>query len=441
MTATADVVVVGAGIAGVAAAYDLAVNRGMERVVIVDPRPPLTLTSDKSTECYRNFWPTRSMVHLMNRSIDLFEEMAKDSGNVFGLNRRGYLFVTGDQSRLAELETSARISSGHGSGPVRLHPRTGTFGDMPDGFDILESAALNVEFPFLTNKAAGALYVQRAGWLSAQQLGSWMLDMVRRRGGALLADEVVGVTLSDDRVIGVELEEGGRIATPTVVDAAGPMAAGVAAMAGLDLPLFSEVHLKVAVKDHLGVIPRDAPMFIWSDPQVIDWDADQKRALIELGRPELVAEMPIFCHGRPEGGSDSPYVLALWEYHDDVREPRWPLPEDPLYPEVVLRGLTTMVPGMSVYLDRLPESVVDGGYYTKTAENRPLIGPAGPEGFHVICALSGFGVMVSAGAADLLGAHVTGGPLPDYADDFLLSRYQDESYIESLALGADSGQL
>ncbi len=30
-----------------------------------------------------------------------------------------------------------------------------------------------------------------------------------------------------------------------------------------------------------------------------------------------------------------------------------------------------MVPGLGVYHDRLPESVVDGGYYTKTRENRP----------------------------------------------------------------------
>ena len=54
---TADVVICGAGIAGVAAAYHLAVRRGVTDVVLVDERPPLSLTSDKSTECYRNWWP------------------------------------------------------------------------------------------------------------------------------------------------------------------------------------------------------------------------------------------------------------------------------------------------------------------------------------------------------------------------------------------------
>ena len=51
-----DVVVCGAGIAGIAAAHALTQTE-LKRVLIVDPGPPLSLTSDKSTECYRNWWP------------------------------------------------------------------------------------------------------------------------------------------------------------------------------------------------------------------------------------------------------------------------------------------------------------------------------------------------------------------------------------------------
>jgi glycine/D-amino acid oxidase-like deaminating enzyme len=151
--------------------------------------------------------------------------------------------------------------------------------------------------------------------------------------------------------------------------------------------------------------------------------------------------MPAFCHGRPEGGTDSPYLLALWEYHGRVQEPVWPVPDDPLYPEVVMRGLATMVPGLRAYADRLPRAVVDGGYYTKTAENRPLLGPAGPEGLHLASGMSGFGVMAAAAAGDLVARHVVGAPLPDYAPGFLLSRYEDADYVGSLASGSESGQL
>jgi glycine/D-amino acid oxidase-like deaminating enzyme len=85
--------------------------------------------------------------------------------------------------------------------------------------------------------------------------------------------------------------------------------------------------------------------------------------------------------------------------------------------------------------------VVDGGYYTKTAENRPLIGPAGPVGFYLATGFSGFGVMVASGAADLLARHIAGGVLPDYADAFLLGRYDDPGYVQSISEGGESGQL
>src|SRR2546429_2973204 len=106
---TAEVVICGAGIAGIAAAYHLAVRRGLTDVVIVDERPPLSLTSDKSTECYRNWWPGPGddMVALMNRSIDLLEELARESGNVFRMNRRGYLFATPDPHPLPRLPLAA----------------------------------------------------------------------------------------------------------------------------------------------------------------------------------------------------------------------------------------------------------------------------------------------------------------------------------------------
>ena len=50
-----------------------------------------------------------------------------------------------------------------------------------------------------------------------------------------------------------------------------------------------------------------------------------------------------------------------------------------LYPDVVLRALSVFVPGIQQYWngaagDKLPRPKVDGGYYTRTPENMPLIG-------------------------------------------------------------------
>lgn len=416
MSRRADVIVIGAGIAGVSVAYHLVVEHGLARTVLVDPLPPLTLTSDKSTECYRNWWPDKPMVGLMNRSIDIFEELSEETE--FGLNRNGYLFVTGREDTMTDLSAQVEAVTDLGATAEALGPEQ-----------------LQAGYPYVTDSAVGAVVVDRAGWFRAQDLGQWMLDRARDAGAQLMPGKVV--TIGGGQV---GLADGTTIATPASVVAAGPLSPEVAACAGLELPLFSELHLKVAFKDHLGVIPRHAPMTIWSDTQRIDWSDEEREGLAGMGRHDVLDEMPVYCHFRPEGGAESPYFVALWEYHGQVVEPSWPLPEDPLYPEVVMRGLTTMVPGLAAYADRLPESFVDGGYYTKTRENRPLIGPSGVDGVHLLTGMSGFGVMVSAGAADLLAGHLLGGPLPDYADAFLLSRYEDPAYVADLDHVA-SGQL
>ncbi|HNP74295.1 MAG TPA: FAD-dependent oxidoreductase, partial [Kouleothrix sp.] len=100
--ASADVVICGAGIAGVAAAYYLAVERGITDVLLVEQGAPLSLTSDKSTECYRNWWPGPgdTMVRFMSRSIDLLEGIARASDNAIRLNRRGYVYATADPAQV-----------------------------------------------------------------------------------------------------------------------------------------------------------------------------------------------------------------------------------------------------------------------------------------------------------------------------------------------------
>src|SRR3954470_11312980 len=120
---SAEIVICGAGIAGIAAAYHLAVKQGMRDVVLVEPGAPLALTSDKSTEAYRNWWPGPgdAMVALMNRSIDLIEEIARATDNRIQLNRRGYLYATADPARVVVLRQAAEEAAALGAGPLRIY--------------------------------------------------------------------------------------------------------------------------------------------------------------------------------------------------------------------------------------------------------------------------------------------------------------------------------
>jgi len=455
---TADIVICGAGIAGISAAYHLSLRRPSLRILLADPGPPLGLTSDKSTEAYRNWWPgpDDAMVRLMNRSIDGMEELARSCGNAFRMNRRGYLYVTADPARAEQLLQAAEQAARFGAGPIRRHegspadppylpsPPEG-FEGVPDGVDVFrDPAEIRRRFPYLSERAVAVLHVRRCGWLSAHHLGMLLLEQARARGVVLRTARVVGVETSGGRVRAVRLAAPGReerVEAGCLVNAAGPFFNEVNRMLGVELPVFCERHRKMMFRDTARVIPRDAPLVIWADPQRLPWSEEEREMLVEMGRSDLLEVLPGGAHLRPEGGAESPYVLMLWPYEARPVEPVFPLPEDPLFPEVVLRGLTAMIPGLAVYWGRMPRPVVDGGYYVRTPENRPLIGPLPVEGAYGIGALSGFGVMAAMAAGELLAAHVLGEPLPDYAPAFTPDRYERPDYRARLRDWGETWQL
>lgn len=450
---SADVVICGAGIAGISAAYHLAARSGVKRVLLVDDRPPLSLTSDKSTEAYRNWWPGPGdhMVRFMNRSIDLLEELAHASDNRFLMNRRGYAFLTADEATAHQMHQDAVATSRLGAGPLRAHPGPTPyspapaegFQGQPDGADLLLDAALIQEhFPFVSPDTVALLHPRRCGWLSAQQLGMYLLQQARAHGVQLLEGRVGDVTVRRGRVR--EIHVGQQcISAGAFVIAAGPLIADVARLIDVDLPVFNELHGKISFDDYLNVIPRGAPLMIWNDPLHLVWSDEERE---ELATDEetrwLLDAFPAGVHFRPEGGEHSSVLLALWTYDVEVMEPTWPLHFEPFYPEIIVRGLARMAPGLAQYVGRLRNLYIDGGYYCKTRENRPLISPLPVEGAYVIGALSGYGIMASQAAAELLAAHVTGATLPDYAPAFRLSRYEDPDYVALLDdWGSGAGQL
>lgn len=451
----AQAVVCGAGIAGIAAAHALVRDGGMRDVIIVDAGPPLSLTSDKSTECYRNWWPGPgdAMAALSNRSISLMEALANTTGNAIRMDRRGYLYLSANPASVASLAASAHESCALGAGALRVHessghgyqPRRGDgFAGQPDGADlILDTAMIHEHFPYLAREVCVALHVRRAGALSAQQLGMLMLEQARAGGARLLTGQLEQVRINDAQLSGVAVRTGeGMLAidTPVLVDAAGPYLADVARLAGVDLPVACERHAKLTFDERAGVIPRDAPLSIWCDPTQLAWSEDERAALTaDADGAALLATFPPGVHGRPVGAGRS--MLMYWTYHCPVETPRFPVTWDPHYPEIVLRGMSVMIPGLATYHAHMPGVFVDGGYYTKTRENRPLIGPTPVHGLFLCGAFSGFGIMSAMGAGELLAAHVRGAPLPSYADAFALARYDDPAYCAKLDGLAASGQI
>jgi glycine/D-amino acid oxidase-like deaminating enzyme len=394
----------------------------------------------------------------MNRSIDLLEQLAAESDNYFNMSRRGYVFLTARPEQARVMERTANEISGLGAGPIRTYRGRPEDPVYPPcslrGYDpgligaelVLDPARVRKQYPFINETAIAMLHVRRCGWLSAQQLGMYLLQRAKGAGVQFLMGRVSGVGLGRGAIESVQVtgeKEQVEIAARCFVIAAGPLLKKVGALIGVDFPVFNELHGKIAFKDPEGVIPRDVPLMIWTDPMKLPWTKEEREVLEGSGKTRwLLNEFPSGVHFRPEGGEGSQTILALWTYDVKPQKPVWPPVFDPEYAEIVLRGMAGMIPGLSVYLGKAAKPFVDGGYYCKTQENRPLIGPLPVKGAFVIGALSGFGIMASMAAGELLANHVSGSALPDDAAAFLLSRYEDPQYKTLLeSWEAASGQL
>jgi len=218
-TQAADVVICGAGIAGISTAWQLAVKHEMRKVILADPWPPMTLTSDKSTEAYRNWWPgpDDAMVRLMNRSIDLLEAMAETSDDRFLMNRRGYVYATASPERAEAMWDSGVLASSYGAGPLRVHAggaggpdylpaQAEGWKDQPGGADlILDESLLRESFPYLSPATIAVLHARRCGWFSGQQLGMLMLEEARAAGVEVIEGRVEWIETSGGKVSSIQI--------------------------------------------------------------------------------------------------------------------------------------------------------------------------------------------------------------------------------------------
>ncbi|MEM7257836.1 MAG: FAD-binding oxidoreductase, partial [Pseudomonadota bacterium] len=378
------------------------------------------------------------------------------TNNRLRLHQRGYLFATARQQELQSLQQQAETNAGYGGGELRHHQSgsTGTsyraspdngFANDLDGADLITSQALiQRHFPYLTQDTAGVLHVRKCGVLSAHELGMTLLETARNRSVEFITGELRGCDTSAGQLTSVTVNTGSKsqeIKTSALVLATGPYLKATAALAGTDLPVVVEKHVKINLADTLGIIPRHAPLSIWNDPTDLVWSDEERALLADSADTKYLSEtFPAGVHGRPVGAGNQ--VFIYWTYDCPISDhPQFPVTADDVYPEILLRGMTRMVPGLSAYLDPMPRPYVDGGYYTKMADNRPVIGPLSVPGTYVCSAFSGYGIMASCAAGKLLASHITGSTLPQYASAFTATRFDDPAYLAHMSHLSGSGQI
>jgi len=451
-----EVAIVGAGIAGIATAYYLCLESPKCTPVIIDPRAPMSLTSAQSGENYRNWWPHRTMTDFTDRSIDLMEKIARDSGNRLHMTRRGYALAT----RAPDIDgLIAELHAGYGteaSDHIRIHKKgapgsykaalSADWEGAPDGVDVIQDQGLiRQAFPSFDAEIKNVLHIRRAGDISGQQMGEFMLERIKKLGGR----RVVGsVTAMQARPGGFALEVAdddgvGQIRAEKVVNAAGPFAKELAAMLGITLPVETLLQQKIAFDDHKGAISRQMPFAIDLDARTLDWTAEERELLADDEELAwLVEAIPGGIHCRPDGGDHGTWIKLGWAFNRTPGEAAWEPGLNPQFPEIVLRGAAALNASLKTYYGSLPRGFSHyGGYYAMTRENWPLIGPMGVEGAYVVGALSGFGTMSACAAGELCAAWILGKALPHYAEDLSPARYDNAVLMSELEAAASKGVL
>ncbi len=454
-----DIAIVGAGIAGIATAYYLCTRHRAKSVLLVDSRQPMSFTSAQSGDNYRNWWPHPTMVAFTNHSIELMEELARESANVFRMTRGGYALATRRRNideLVAELHNAyastgddqIRVRTGQSNESYQL-PESKNWERAPDGVDVLCSQSLiRKTFPAFSEDIENVIHIRRAGDISGQQLGQYMLQHIRAAGGRKIVAKLRGLEHGQHYVLDLETSDGTQtIRADSLVDAAGPFAGGVAAMIDRQLPVANIFQQKIAFEDTRGAVPRNLPFSIDLDEKQLPWSAEERQLLLDDSELAWLAQtLPGGTHCRPEGGERGKWVKLGWAYNTDVSSPQEDLANEPMldnrFPEIVIRGAAEFIPAMAEYIELPPSRFSQyGGYYTMTEENWPLIGPLDNKGAFINGALSGFGSMVACAAGSLAAAWVCGGDLPSYSKQLSLARYEDALLMSELRNSHNKGIL
>ncbi|MGR9459406.1 NAD(P)/FAD-dependent oxidoreductase (plasmid) [Rhizobium leguminosarum] len=451
-----EIAIIGAGSVGISVAYYLSRKYGRTNIAIIDPRDPMSLTSAQSGENYRNWWPHPVMTAFTNDSIRLLEEIAAESDNRINMTRRGYTLITrsSDLTPLMEglyrgygdeAEHLIRIHEGKGPHTSYQPAATANWKEAPEGVDVLRDQDLiRSTFPAYSHDVSTILHVRRAGAISGQQLGQFMLEYLKANGSRVVRGDVRSIKTGVDFTLEIQTSEGTiTLNAEKVVNAAGPFLNDIAAMTGEKLGISCIYQQKIAFEDREAIVPRNLPFTIDLDGQQLSWTDEEREILREDPATSRLTEfMQGGIHCRPDGAEDGKWIKLGWAFNHNPSDPHDPEPIDAQFPDIVLRGASRLQPGLATYIGRLPRGAHHyGGFYTTTDENWPLIGPMSTPGIYVAGALSGFGTMAACITGSLCADWIAGEVTAPYAKMLSPSRYGDAALMAELKAESSQGHL
>jgi glycine/D-amino acid oxidase-like deaminating enzyme len=365
------------------------------------------------------------MTALTRHSIDLMQALANDNGNAFEMRYSGYDFAS---------EAEGREIFPHGS---LIEPD-----NKRDVLRFTGSENIQTSHFYLSESIRQVVRFKRAGAIDVHALGSLLLAQARQEGVELYRASVEDIKhLSTGyRLDLIRNGVSAYLDTEKLVLTPGPFINELSEKLDITLPVESILQRKFIIPDPKKIIPRDMPFTIFADPQYLDWNAEEKAMIAEDSQYRwLLDEFPAGLHIKPEGVSN---IKLGWAFNREAEMPKWESSDDFDFPNITLRGASRFLPALASYVENPPTPVIQfSGYYTRTPENLPLIGPLELENLYTVSALSGFGTMAACAAGELCAEWMSGGDLPEYAAYFHPDRYRNEALMAEINQIGNDGQL
>ena len=226
-----DVIIVGGAIMGAATAWFLSDNPDFDGSVLVVERD-LTFEACSTTHtnsCMRQQFSTELNVRISQFAADFVKNMRSYMGGdtrvpELSIRNFGYMYLAEDEAFADVLRDSQKVQLACGAATELLTPDD-----------------IKARYPFynVDDIVLGSINTRDEGYWDAATVNDWWRRQSRERGVEYIENEVVAITRNagGTRVDSVTLKSGDVIACGHVVNAAGPRAASLAQMAGIDVPV------------------------------------------------------------------------------------------------------------------------------------------------------------------------------------------------------------
>jgi len=334
-----EIAIAGAGVIGCSIAFHLA-RMGTRGAVLLEREAlPGSGSTSKANGGIRAQFTTEVNVRMSLASMEILEALAPEIGDPPVYRKAGYLFVTGDPARLSAMHSAAAWQRERGV-----------------AVEVLDAAGVRALAPWLGGRVAGGTFGPRDGFIDPGRLCNFFLSGALRGGARIrYGSEVLGIEREPSGAFRLRTASGELIAD-ALVNAAGPWAKAVAAMAGVHVPI-EPVRRHLLLTGPCAALPSSIPMTI---------DADSGVLIRREGDRVLVA------------------------YSNPDEPPGFNFSFDPAFAERIAAPLQERFPDAA-------EAGIDtrrswAGLYEVTPDHHAILGSGAP-GFFLANGFSGHGVM------------------------------------------------